>query len=133
MQMAEREFSVITLYFTSTVVSCAPGQLFGDLQKRFLEDLWQLSTCHLQNPPIFFADRLTLVKDSFGGMDNRCQSGPSRSMAAQGKYWRRRKATFFFFSPALTCHISSSSCEGILDRTSHLNNAKHRLDRSLYK
>lgn len=95
--MAEREFSAITLYFTSPVVSYAPGQLLWDLQERFLEGLWQLSTCHLQNPSIFFAGRFSLVKDSFGGMDNRCQCGPSHSMTAQGKCWRRRKATFFFF------------------------------------
>lgn len=93
--MAEREFRVITLYFTSTVVSYAPGQLLWDLQKRFLEDLWQLSTCHLQNPPVSFAGRFTLVKGSFGGMDNRCQYSPSCSMTAQSKYSRRRKARFW--------------------------------------
>jgi len=53
MQMTESEFSAITLCFTSSVVSYAPGQLLRDLQKRFVEDLWQLFACHLQNPPLF--------------------------------------------------------------------------------
>lgn len=96
--MAEREFIVITLYFESTVVSYAPGQLLGDLQKRFLEDLWQLSTCHLQNPPVFFAGRFTLVKDSFRGMNNRCQYGPFTQHDSTGQILEQEKSKFFVFS-----------------------------------
>jgi len=81
----------------------------------------------------FLAGRLTLVKDSFGGTVNRCQRGPLMQHDSTGQILEEEKSNFFFFLPAQSCHISSSDCEGILDRTSHLNNAKHRLDYSLCK
>lgn len=101
MQMAEREFRAITLCFRSTVVLYAPGQLLWDLEKRFLEDRWQLSTCCLQIPPVVFAGRFTLVKDSFRGMDNRCQDGPFTQHDSTGQILEEKKSTFllpFFFS-----------------------------------
>lgn len=98
----------------------------------FLEDPRQLFTCHLQTPPACFAGRVILVKDSFRALGNRCEHDPLVQPDSTGQILEKKKGNFFFFYyyyflQAQSCHISSSSCEGILDRTSHLNNAKHHL------
>lgn len=63
----------------------------------FLEDPRQLFTCHLQNPPVCFAGRVTLVKDSFRGLDNRCQHVPLVQPDSTGQMLEKKKSNFYFY------------------------------------
>lgn len=96
--MAEREFSVTALCFTGTVVLYAPGQLSGDLLPRLLEDLRQLFKCPLQNPPVCFVGRVTLVKDSFRGLDSRYQHGPLVQPDSPGQILEKKKSILLLLS-----------------------------------